>query len=95
MLGVLNDVCLWEKKTTQGKYPGQSHAKPVEVPCIKGIDTRLTKTDVGLVKTDIQYYILHTDCVCDGDKVDGKTVIVQQIKDIVGTVQAFKAVVCI
>ena len=94
MVGVLNDTCVWEQKQqTTSKYPETTTSEPLTLPCFKGLDKKLTQTELGLVKEEVQYFLLHTEVVKDGDLLDSEVVAVQPLKDFAGTIQAYKAVV--
>ena len=94
MLGILNDTCVWKQQIKNSNTPFVQSVVSELIPCTKGIDTKLVLTDVGYMKIDVQYFILHTDVVKDGDLLDDKQVVVQVLKDLSGTVQGYKAVVC-
>ena len=93
MLGVLNTTCEWCKKGVSSKYPEPIYSEPTTLPCAIGKDTKLKQTDLGLVKTEELYYILHFGEVQDGDTLNGQTVAVSEIKDLVGNTAYYKAVV--
>lgn len=96
MVGVLNDTCLWEQKqiTTNSKYPESNYAEPCTLPCFKGKDkNKPIQTETGVQYREIDFFLLHTDVVKDGDLLDGKVVAVQVLKDFGKTIQGYKAVV--
>ena len=93
MIGVLNSTCEWCRQTQLNKYGEPTYSSPTILPCATGKDTRLTQTDLGLMKTEELYYILHSAGVRDGDTLNGHTVAVQEVKDLSGCVCFYKAVV--
>lgn len=93
MLGVLNDSCLWCKQVSINKYGEPTYSSPITLPCSTCKNTRLTQTDLGLIKTEELYYILHSAGVRDGDTLNGHTVAVSEIKDLSGNTCFYKAVV--
>lgn len=93
MIGVLNSTCEWCKKEAENKYGEITYSQPKLLNCAIGKDTRLKQTDLGLIKTEEQYYILHSAGVGDGDTLNGNTVAVSEIKDLSGKTCFYKAVV--
>ena len=93
MIGVLNTTCEWCKKAEVNKYGETTYSTPITLPCAVGKEVKLKQTDIGLVSSDEQYYILHFGEVQNGDTIDGYTVAVSEIKDLLGKTAYYKAVV--
>lgn len=93
MIGVLNDTCKWCKQLNKNKYGEVDYSEPIILPCAISKDVRLVQTDLGLIKQEEKYYILHFAEVQDGDTIDDKIVSVGCIKDFRGQVLYYKAVV--
>ena len=93
MIGVLNTTCKWCKQEEVNKYGETTYSTPITLPCAVGKEVKLKQTDIGLVRTDEQYYILHFAEVQYGDTIDGYTVAVSEIKDLRGNTAYYKAVV--
>lgn len=93
MLGKLNTTCTWQKLLETNAYNEPSYAEPSILSCAIYKDTRLKQTNVGLVKLEEKYYILHTDAVSDGDLINGEEVAVEEVRSLCSTVLYYKAVV--
>ena len=93
MIGVLNTTCQWCKQAEVNKYGETTYSTPITLPCAVGKEVKLKQTDIGLVRTDEQYWILHFCEVQNGDTIDGYTVAVSEIKDLLGNTAYYKAVV--
>lgn len=94
MKGILNTTCEWEKQDGISKYGGEySYSSPTTLPCAYGQDIHYKQTEVGLVKVQEKYYILHTPDVKDGDKINGEIVSVGEFRDTKGKITYYKAVV--
>lgn len=93
MIGVLNSTCSWQRKEQTNKYGESTYSSPTSLPCAISKVVKLTQTEAGLIKTEEQYYILHTEVVSDGDLIDGHLVAVSEIKDLMGSTAFYKAVI--
>lgn len=93
MLGMLNDVCRWQKLLGVNDYNESTYCDAVNLPCAIYHDSKLKQTDVGLVKLDEKYYVLHTDKVNDKDLINDEEVAVETVKSLNGSVLYYKAVV--
>lgn len=93
MLGILNTTCVWKKNLGVNAYNEPSYAEPITLPCAIYHDTKLKQTDVGLVKLDEKYYVLHTNMVSDKDLLNGEEVAVETVRSLSGSVLYYRAVV--
>lgn len=95
MKGILNSSCVWCKKESVNKYNEITYASPTTIPCAVGKDIRYKQTELGLVKIEEKYYILHSAGaeVQDGDTLDGHIISIGSIKDTRGQIAYYKAVV--
>lgn len=95
MKGILNTSCVWCKKESVNKYNEITYSTPITIPCAIGKDIKYKQTNIGLVKMEEKYYILHSAGaeLQDGDTLDGNIVSVGEIKDTKGRTTYYKAVV--
>lgn len=93
MLGILNTTCNWEKNMGVNAYNEPTYANSVTLPCAIYHETKLKQTDIGLVKYDEKYYVLHTNQVSDKDLINGEEVAVEIVKSLSGAVLYYRAVV--
>jgi hypothetical protein len=95
MKGILNSSCVWRKKESVNKYNEITYSSPATIPCAVGKDIKYKQTELGLVKIEEKYYILHSAGaeLQDGDTLDGQIVLVGSIKDTMGQIAYYKAVV--
>lgn len=93
MIGILNTTCIHKKLLSKDKYNTPIYDNPSTIPCAIQIEPKLQQTDVGLVKINEKFYVLHTDAVSTGDLLDDLEVVVEPIRALSGEIIWYKAVV--